>query len=247
MKTTAPSGAKSAEPRGLSWPPLVKGTLLKRYQRFLADVELENGDLVTAHCPNTGSMQDCCEPGRPVYMSVHDNPKRKLKYTWELIAMPDSLVGVNTLVPNRLVKHAVQTGQVKALGGYAAVRSEVKISEHTRIDLMLQDTRLGTCHVEIKNCTMVRNGMARFPDAVTARGLKHLQELGDQVAAGHRSVMFYFIQRMDAEAFAPADDIDPAYGRALRDALASGVEILAYDVHIDLHEIRLNRRLPCRL
>jgi len=247
MTIKAASGAVPTESNGLSWPPLIKGTLIKRYQRFLADVVLENGDTVTAHCPNTGSMKDCCEPGRPVYLSVHDNPKRKLKYTWELIQMPGSLVGVNTLMPNRLVKHAVLTGQVGELGGYATVRSEVKMSAHTRIDLMLLDARRGTCHVEIKNCTMVQDGVARFPDAVTARGLKHLQELGAQVDAGHRSVMFYFIQRMDADRFAPADDIDPAYGRALRNALASGVEILAYDVHIDMREIRLNRRLPCRL
>ena len=247
MGPAAPSNPTAPEPTGLAWPPLVKGTLLKRYQRFLADVKLEDGRTVTAHCPNTGRMTDCCEPGRPVYLSVHDNPKRKLKYTWELIRMPDSLVGVNTLVPNRLVKHAVQTGQVAELRGYADVRSEVRIGDHTRVDLMLQDARQGTCYVEVKNCTMVQSGMARFPDAVTARGLKHLQELGAQVTAGHRSVMFYFIQRMDAEAFAPADDIDPAYGRALRNALASGVEILAYDVHIDLQGIRLDRRLPCRL
>jgi len=247
MDTKAASRAAPTGPAGLPWPPLVKGTLLRRYQRFLADVKLENGDTVTAHCPNTGSMQDCCAPGRPVYLSVHDNPKRKLKYTWELIQMPDSLVGVNTLMPNRLVKHAIQTGQVAELNGYAAVRSEVKISDHTRVDLMLEDERQGTCHVEIKNCTMVRDGVARFPDAVTARGLKHLRELGAQVAAGHRSVMFYFIQRMDAEIFAPADDIDPAYGKALRRALDNGVEILAYDVHIDLEAIRLNRPLPCRL
>jgi len=111
----------------------------------------------------------------------------------------------------------------------------------------LQDARRGTCHVEIKNCTMVRNGIARFPDAVTTRGLKHIQELSAQVAEGQRSVMFYFIQRMDADAFQPADDIDPAYGAGLREAVARGVEILAYDVHIDLQGIRLNRRLPCRL
>jgi len=239
--------ASRAAPAKLPWPPLVKGTLLRRYQRFLADVVLENGDTVTAHCPNTGSMKDCCAPDRPVYLSVHDNPRRKLKYTWELIQMPTSLVGVNTLMPNRLVKHAVQAGQVAELSGYGTVRSEVKIGAHTRVDLMLQDGRGGICHVEIKNCTMVRDGVARFPDAVTARGLKHLQELAGQVAAGHRSVMFYVIQRMDAAAFAPADDIDPAYGSALRNALANGVEILAYDVHIDLRAIRLNRRLPCRL
>jgi sugar fermentation stimulation protein A len=247
MGPAATSHPTAPGARGLAWPPLVEGTLLKRYQRFLADVKLDDGRTVTAHCPNTGSMRDCCEPGRPVYLSVHDNPRRKLKYTWELIRMPDSLVGVNTLMPNRLVKHAVQTGQVPELRGYPVVRSEVKISAHTRVDLMLQDGQRGLCHVEIKNCTMVQDGVARFPDAVTARGLKHLQELGAQVAAGHRSVMFYFIQRMDAETFAPADDIDPAYGRALRSALASGVEILAYDVHIDLRAIRLNRRLPCRL
>lgn len=234
-------------PIGLMWPPLVKGTLLKRYKRFLADVALDNGSTVTAHCPNTGSMKDCCEPGRPVYLSIHDNPKRKYKYTWELIQMPASLVGVNTLVPNRLVKHAVQTGQVAELCGYAEVKSEVRMGKHSRVDLMLRDDTLGTCHVEIKNCTMVRDGIARFPDAVTTRGLKHLHELTAQLSAHNRSVMVYFIQRMDAEAFRPADDIDPAYGKALRQAVAQGVEVLVYDVHIDLQEIRLNRRLPCHL
>ena len=245
--TNAQPKSETAEPLGLAWPPLVQGTLLKRYQRFLADVALEDGTTVTAHCPNTGSMKDCCEPGRPVFLSVHDNPKRKLKYTWELIRMPDSLVGVNTLMPNRLVKHAVQTGQVADLTGYAQVKSEVKMGSNSRVDLWLQDEARGTCHVEIKNCTMVRDGLARFPDAVTSRGLKHIHELTAQLGPGRRSVMFYFIQRMDAQEFQPADDIDPAYGRALRDAVARGLEVLAYDVHIDLKEIRLNRRLPCRL
>jgi sugar fermentation stimulation protein A len=236
-----------ASPAGLTWPPLVRGTLIKRYKRFLADVILENGTTVTAHCPNTGSMTDCCEPGRPVYLSVHDNPKRKYPHTWELIQMPDSLVGVNTLVPNRLVKQAVQTGQVAELTGYAEVRSEVRMGARSRVDLMLQDDKRGTCHVEIKNCTMVRNGRAYFPDAVTTRGLKHLHELAALVSKRNRSVMFYLIQRMDAEEFRPADPIDPAYGEALRQAVAQGVEILAYDVHIDLRGIRLNRRRPCRL
>ena len=208
---------------------------------------LENGTTVTAHCPNTGRMTDCCEPGRPVYLSVHDNPKRKYPHTWELIQMPDSLVGVNTLVPNRLVKQAVRTGQVAELAGYAEVHSEVRMGARSRVDLMLQDDKRGTCHVEIKNCTMVRDGRACFPDAVTARGLKHLHELAALVSERNRSVMFYLIQRMDAEAFRPADDIDPAYGEALRQAVAQGVEILAYDVQIDLRGIRLNRRRPCRL
>jgi sugar fermentation stimulation protein A len=192
-------------------------------------------------------MTDCCEPGRPVYLSVHDNPNRKYPHTWELIRMPDSLVGVNTLVPNRLVRHAVRTGQVAELAGYADVRSEVRMGARSRVDLMLQDDKRGTCHVEIKNCTMVRDGQACFPDAVTARGLKHLHELAARVSKRNRSVMFYLIQRMDAEEFRPADHIDPAYGEALRQAVAQGVEILAYDVHIDLQEIRLNRRRPCRL
>jgi len=236
-----------ASPAGLTWPPLVRGTLVKRYKRFLADVILENGTTVTAHCPNTGSMTDCCEPGRPVYLSVHDNPKRKYPHTWELIQMPESLVGVNTLVPNRLVKQAVLTGQVAELAGYAEVRSEVRMGARSRVDLMLQDDKRGTCHVEIKNCTMVRNGRAYFPDAVTTRGLKHLHELAALVSKRNRSVMFYLIQRMDAEEFRPADPIDPAYGKALRQAVAQGVEILAYDVQIDLRGIRLNRRRPCRL
>lgn len=234
-------------PTGLMWPPLVRGTLLKRYKRFLADVTLEDGSTVTAHCPNTGRMTDCCEPGRPVYLSVHDNPKRKYRHTWELIQMPDSLVGVNTLMPNRLVKHAVQTGQVAELGGYAKVNSEVKMGAHSRVDLMLRDDKRGTCHVEIKNCTMVKDRIARFPDAVTTRGLKHLHELTAQLSECNRSVMFYFIQRMDAETFRPADDVDPAYGKALRQAVDAGVEILAYDVHVDLQGIRLNRRLPVHL
>jgi sugar fermentation stimulation protein A len=236
-----------ASPTGLKWPSLVRGTLIKRYKRFLADVILEDGATVTAHCPNTGSMTDCCEPGRTVYLSIHDNPKRKYPYTWELIQMPDSLVGVNTLVPNRLVKHAIRTNQVAPLRGYTDVRSEVRMGAHSRVDLVLKDNDRGTCHVEIKNCTMVRYGQARFPDAVTTRGLKHLHELTTRVSKRNRSVMFYLIQRMDAEAFHPADDIDPAYGKALREAVAQGVEILAYDVHIDLQEIRLNQRRPCRL
>jgi sugar fermentation stimulation protein A len=237
----------SEAPTGLMWPSLVGGTLLKRYKRFLADVALENGSTVTAHCPNTGSMKDCCAPGRPVYLSVHDNPKRKYRYTWELIQMPESLVGVNTLVPNRLVKHAVRSGQVAELCGYAEVNSEVRMGGHSRVDLLLRDEARGTCHVEIKNCTMVKDRIARFPDAVTTRGLKHLHELTAQLSTRNRSVMFYFIQRMDAEEFRPADDIDPAYGKALRQAVAQGVEMLAYDVHIDLRGIRLNRRLPIRL
>ncbi len=232
---------------GLVWPELVFGTLIKRYKRFLADVKLDSGEIVTAHCPNTGSMQACCEPGRTVYLSVHDNPKRKLKYTWEMISMPTSMVGVNTLVPNRLVFKSIQDGLVDELNGYERIDREVKTGNRSRIDLMLANNERDRCYVEIKNCTLVSDGEALFPDAVTARGLKHITELQRLVSEGYRSVMFYFIQRMDAQIFRPADHIDPDYGAGLRKAVKKGVEVMAYDVAIDTAGIRLNRRIPCEI
>jgi sugar fermentation stimulation protein A len=229
----------------LAWPELVRGILIKRYKRFLADVKLDGGQIVTAHCPNTGTMKGCSDAGRPVYLSFHDNPKRKLKYTWELIDMPTSLVGVNTLVPNRLVRQSAKAGLIPELKGYETVEREVKIGHNSRIDLRLRNGHQDQCYVEIKNCTLVEDGIARFPDAVTTRGLKHLNEFEDLVKAGDRCVMFYFIQRMDAKTFQPADQIDPEYGRGLRRVVDRGVEILSYDVSLDLTGIKLNRRLPC--
>ena len=235
---------KRIDAYGLSWPRLFRGTLVKRYKRFLADVRLEDGSLVTAHCPNSGTMMACSRPGRPVYISFHDNPKRKLKYTWEIIDMPASLVGVNTLVPNRLVRKAIEDGQVEELRGYEQVVAEVKTSDKSRIDLMLEKQDGPDCFVEIKNCTLVENRVARFPDAVTIRGRKHLKELQRLVREGYRAAMFFLVQRMDAHRFHPADDIDQAYGRELRRAHRNGVEILVYDVAIDLATIRLNNKLP---
>jgi sugar fermentation stimulation protein A len=232
----------------VAWPPLISGRLIKRYKRFRADVRLDNGQTVTAHCPNSGSMTACSEPGRRVYLSSHDNPKRKLKYTWEIIRMPDSWVGVNTLVPNRLVKSAIENGRVTDLAGYDAIRSEVKTAEGSRLDLMLQRNGNEACFVEVKNCTLVENSVAMFPDAVTQRGRKHLFELERLKRGGNRCVMFFLIQRMDAEVFKPAAHIDPAYAETLRKAhLKGGVEILVYDVYIDLEYIRLNRPIPYRL
>jgi sugar fermentation stimulation protein A len=233
--------------KGLPWPQLICGTLIRRYKRFLADVRLDNGDTVTAHCPNTGSMKGCSEPGRTVYLSSHNNPKRKLKYTWELIEMPASLVGVNTLVPNRLVFESIKFGQIPELAGYDSLETEVSIGNHSRIDLMISGCARQPCYVEVKNCTLVSDGMAYFPDAVTARGLKHIREMLRLKAAGFRTVMFYFIQRMDADVFKPADHIDAAYGRELRRAAKEGLEILAYDVLIDFKHIRLHRNIPCEL
>ena len=233
--------------RSLSWPRLIPGTLIKRYKRFMADVKLKSGEIVTAHCPNSGSMQQCCEPGRPVYLSFHDNPKRKLKYTWELIEMPTSLVGINTLVPNKLVAKSIEAGMVSDLDGYDKITREVKTQNNSRLDILLSKRDKDHCFVEIKNCTLVEDKIAFFPDAVTSRGLKHLVELRALVSTGVRCVMFYLIQRMDAELFQPADHIDPAYGRELRNALGHGVEILVYDTRIDLETITLNRKIPYSL
>jgi len=242
------SNKKNTDQTGrMPWPELVSGILVKRYKRFLADVRLDKGKIVTAHCPNTGSMQGCSEPGRPVYLSLHNNPKRKLKYTWELIKMPGSLVGVNTLVPNRLVFQAAQAELIPELSGYQTAAREISLGNGSRIDLLLSNGQRERCYVEIKNCTLVDDGIALFPDAVTSRGLKHLKELETLVNAGCRCLMFYFIQRMDARIFKPADRIDPDYGRRLRWAVNRGVEILAYDVCIDLGGIQLNRKIPCEL
>ena len=227
----------------LAWPPLIQGTLIRRYKRFLADVRLRNGSVVVAHCPNSGSMLACSEPGRRVYLSRHNNPKRRLRYTWELIEMPTSLVGVNTMVPNRLVKAAILAGLIDRLTGYKKVRSEIAYGTNSRIDLLLENGSL-RCFVEVKNCTLVTDGAASFPDAITTRGLKHLKELQAQVRSGDRSVMFYLIQRMDAGLFRPADRIDPGYGQELRRAIQNGVEVMAYDVAIDLKGIELNRKIP---
>ncbi|MEJ2154643.1 MAG: DNA/RNA nuclease SfsA [Desulfobacteraceae bacterium] len=233
------------EDQGLRWPKLYRGRLIKRYKRFLADVTLDSGEIVTAHCSNSGRMTGCNQPGRPVYLSFHDNPKRKLKYTWELIEMPTSMVGVNTLVPNRLVAKAVGGGLVPELAGYETVASEVRVNKSSRLDLKLSGNGLPDAYVEIKNCTLVEEGCARFPDAPTLRGQKHLKELARLKADGARAVIFFLVQRTDAERFRPADDIDPAYGRLLREVAKKGVEPIAYDVEISTQAIRLRRILPC--
>jgi sugar fermentation stimulation protein A len=240
-----PQNEKS-QPALLKWPRLVEGILIKRYKRFMADVKLRNHHVVTAHCPNSGSMKACCEPGRKVYLSRHNKPSRRLKYTWEMIQMEHSLVGVNTMVPNRLTEAAILAGDIPELSGYEEVRTEVKYGQHSRIDILLEKGK-NRCFVEVKNCTLVADGLACFPDAVTSRGLKHLIELQKEVEKGHRSVMFYLIQRMDADRFEPADHIDPAYGEELRKAILNGVEALVYDVKMDLEGIRLNRPVPLQL
>jgi len=226
----------------MEWPRLIEGVLIKRYKRFLFDVRLKNGRTVTAHCPNTGSMTGCCEPGCTVYLSRSANPHRLLPFTVELTLMNGTLIGVNTLVPNRLVKESLMAGRIPQLSGYPILRSEVRYGADSRIDLLLENGR-EQCYVEIKNCTLVVDGTAFFPDAVSSRGQKHLKELERQVKAGSRCVMFYLVQRMDAGEFRPADHIDPAYGKALRSAFRRGVEMMVYDVQLDLKKIELNKQL----
>lgn len=238
---------KNAPPGSLPWPPLIKARLVRRYKRFLADAELDNGRIVTAHCPNSGAMTTCCEPGRTIYLSRHDSPKRKLKYTWEMIHMPTSLVGVNTLVPNRLVYSAIQHNVIAALDGYDSFRREVRTGDNSRIDIMLDSPDRAPCYIEIKNCTLLQDGVARFPDAVTLRGQKHLDELRRLADAKNRCVIFFLVQRMDANHFEPADTIDPAYGEKLRVAIAEGVEAMAFDVQIELAHIRIRQPLPIQL
>jgi sugar fermentation stimulation protein A len=231
----------------IPWPTLIKGVLIKRYKRFLADVKLDNGEIITAHCPNSGRMIECSEPGSNVYLSYHDNPKRKLQYTWELIKMPSSLVGVNTNIPNLLVFNTIKDGNIPELNGYTEFNREKSVGKNSRLDIFLEKKRRKSCYVEVKNCTLVRDRLASFPDAVTARGLKHLKELQELKKNNNRCVMFYLVQRLDAERFTPEYPIDPAYGNELKKAKQNGVEILVYDVNIDLKKISINNKIPYTL
>lgn len=224
-------------------PPLIAGTLVKRYKRFLADVLLEDGSEVTVHCPNSGSMKGCAVPGSRVFLSRSDNPSRKYPYGWELVESDGFWAGINTGLPNRLTHEAIKDGTVTELQGYAAIRSEVPYGECSRIDLLLEGPA-SRCFVEVKNVTLVENGRALFPDAVTTRGQKHLQELMRVVREGDRGVIFFTVQRGDGTSVSPADLIDPEYGRLLRLAVKSGVEALAYRAVVTPQEIRLSERLP---
>ncbi len=212
--------------------PLIRGRLIKRYKRFLADVELDSGEVVTAHCPNPGSMLSVNEPGSEVWLSPARNPDRKLRYTWEMIRVGGALVGINTAHPNRLVEESVRGGAIAELAGYGSLRREVKYGRNSRIDLLLEDDGLPTCFVEVKNVTMRRGGGAdapvEFPDSVTARGTRHLVELAEMVGQGKRAVMVYLVQREDGTNFSIAADIDPAYAATLDHAMAAGVEALCY-------------------
>lgn len=231
--------------------PLIRGRLIKRYKRFLADVTLDSGETLTATCPNTGSMLGLTEPGSTVWLSKSDSPTRKYAHTWEMIeadlGQGPALVGINTNHPNRLVTEAIEARHIKKLAGYASLRREVKYgNEKSRIDILLEDDKKGLCYVEIKNVHLMRkSGLAEFPDSVTARGAKHLRELAAMVREGHRAVMLYLVQRPDATRVRLADDIDPAYWEAFQEATAAGVEAMAYRCQLSPDEITVDA--PLRL
>ena len=229
--------------------PLIRGHLIKRYKRFLADVKLDSGEEITAHCANPGSMLGLAEPGSRVWLSQSDNPKRKLKFSWELLEVDlgagPTIVGINTSHPNALVTEAILSGIIKELSGYPELQREVKYGINSRIDILLEKTDLSRCYVEIKNVHLMRkSGLAEFPDSVTSRGRKHLLELSNMVAEGHRAVMVYLIQRADADEFSLARDIDPAYGQAFDEAAQAGVEALVYMCELSPEGIEVTRRIP---
>ncbi len=224
-------------------PPLVPGVLIRRYKRFLADVRLDNGKTVTAFSPNTGSMKTCSEPGREVRLSYHPGDSRKHPLTWEMIKMDAGWVGVNTGIPNNLGAMAVKYGAIPEFISYSDVRREVRYGKNSRIDLLLEGPP-GPCHVEIKNVSMVEDGAAVFPDAVTDRGLKHLEELTGVVKNGGRAAMLFVVQRPDGRVFRPADAIDPEYGRGLRAAREAGVEVLVYRAHVSPEGVRWGEAVP---
>jgi sugar fermentation stimulation protein A len=223
--------------------PLTCGTLIRRYKRFLADVRLDSGEVVTAHCANTGSMTGCAVTGSPVLLSRSDRPGRKYPFTWELVNVGGGWVGINTTRPNRLVEEAVLNGTVAELQGYVSLRREVAYGINSRVDLLLEGDG-APCYIEVKNVTLVEEGRALFPDAVTLRGQKHLCELEEVVRRGDRGVIFFVVQRGDADCVAPADLIDPQYGRLLRRAVSVGVEALAYRALVMPEMIVLQKRLP---
>lgn len=230
---------------GMKLPSLVSGRLIKRYKRFLADVTLDTGEVVTAHCANSGSMMGLKDEGARVWLSVSDNPKRKLKYSWELVEANGVLVGVNTGYPNAIVEEAILDGTISELSGYETLRREVKYGKNSRIDILLEDDARPKAYVEVKNVTLMREpGLAEFPDAVTARGAKHLSELADMVDEGHRAVMVYLVQYPSSGRFRLSRDIDPAYGEAFDAARKRGVEALAYLCDISQDEIKPVRAIP---
>ncbi|RUT77650.1 DNA/RNA nuclease SfsA [Ancylomarina longa] len=220
---------------------LVHGKLVKRYKRFLADVMLDSGEVVVAHCTNSGSMKSCIEEGAEVYLSPADDPKRKTRFTWEMIKINHAWIGVNTTIPNVLVFEAVLNQQIPELAGYLNVKREVTF-EDSRFDVFASNEK-EDCFIEVKNVSMKEGRYARFPDAVTARGKKHLETLMRVKQNGMRAVMVYVIQRSDVDIFGSAADIDPEYAKTLIKALKCGVEIMPMRANVTPEGIELEHKL----
>ena len=224
---------------------LVHGVLLKRYKRFLADVRLDDGLEITAHCTNSGSMKSCLEEGAEVYLTPVNDPKRKTKFTWEMIRINSGWVGINTGNPNKLAFESISQQLIPELSGYTLVKREVKFGD-SRFDIFAENEQ-EKCFIEVKNVSLKVDRFAKFPDSVTTRGQKHLKTLMEAKRAGFRTVMLYIIQRSDVEIFAPAAEIDPEYAKALIEAQKAGVEILAYIAKVTPEAIFIDRKLPVEL
>jgi len=222
--------------------PLIRGRFVRRYKRFLTEVELENGEIVTAHNTNTGSLKSCLLPGAPVLLQYHDNPKRKTRYTWESIRIGSTWVGVNTSVPNKLVLNAIRQGLLDDFRDFDRVRAEVTYGD-SRLDLLLENDRR-SMWVEIKNVTYREGDYALFPDAPTERGRKHLLTLAKAVEEGYEAAMVYIIGRTDTRIFAPAKHIDPEYADLLRKVVEKGIKILPYEVRYDEKGAQIIRKMP---
>jgi len=222
--------------------PLKRGQLVQRYKRFLADIVLEDGTEITAHCPNPGAMLGLNMPGLPVWVSRSPDPKRKLAHTLELVEVDGGLVGINTMHPNRLVAEALAADAIPELTGYAVHRREVKYGQASRVDFLLEAPDRPRCWLEIKNCHLRRSGrLAEFPDCVAARSTKHLRELEAMVAEGDRAVALFVVQRTDCDAFSACHDLDPAFARGLEAAADAGVEVLVYGCDISPSAVRIAR------
>lgn len=219
-------------------PPLIPARLLRRYKRFLFDAVLDDGTEITGFCPNTGSMRGLTEPGSLIWLSRHDTATRKYAHALELVEADGTVVGVNTALPNRLAEEAILAGLVPPLTGFRTLKREQRYGRNSRIDILLEDETRGSVHVEVKNVHFIRQaGLAEFPDSVTTRGAKHLDEMGDLVEAGRRAAMLFIIQRADCDRLKICSDLDLGYGRAFARAIGRGVEAYAVRCHLDQGKI----------